>query len=789
MPGTDLVLAVGGAVCLAFAAALWAVSVRRHADARIAAVRDRLNRLEGLADATQASAEAFDSAMLTIEDGEARLAWGGDSLALCARILGARILGAEGLGSEALKLTADDDANPQALVDALMRADPDHRRRLTALFDKGEACAFQVRGAQGLVSVDGRAAGACAWLRLQPQAAADGGLPPAARFAALLDALPLPAWVCTASGVLIWANAAFLRAVDAVSVEDAVTRRLSFDRGASALIAEAAEAGDARQALRWAPVNGQRRAFQVTARPLDGGDVGAWALDVTETEDVRETLKRHIVAHAETLNHLVDGVAIFNAAKRLTFHNTAFAQIWGLEPAWLADGPTHAEVLDRLRQRRRLPETMEYSRWKADELAWYETLGPAPDDLWALPDGRTLRVVRQPHPLGGLLLLFTDMTGDIRLRAQYNGLIQVQQATLDKLNDAVAVFGSDSRLRLHNDAFARFWNVSAATLATASDFDGVVELCVPRLHDRAFWSELKARVADPDPRARIAMSGEAKTSDDRIVSFQSRPLPDGATLIAFADITDTKRLEKAVADRSAALEEAERLKRDFVGNVSYELRTPLTTIIGYSEMLDRAGDGMSERSRGHVASVRAAASQLARSIDDVLDMAQIDADEMALNLGDVHVVELLEEAAGRWSRESSAGGITVQVISDPDIGIIRADAKRLGQSLDHLIENAVLQTPPGGTITLTARRALSEIQLQVSDTGRGIPFHVQAHIFDRFVGRDRGGPGLGLALVKALIELHGGWVALESEPGQGATFTCHLPETAYAGAGQVELEF
>ena len=773
MPGSDFVLAVGGAVCLALAAVLWALSVRRGADARIAAVRERLNRLEGLADATQASAEAFDSAMLTIEDGEARLAWGGDALILCAEVLG---------------LTQTDEPSPYALIDALMEADPDHRRRLTALIEKGEACAFQVRGTQGLVLVDGRAAGACAWVRLQPQIAADGGLPTAARFAALLDALPLPAWVCTASGALIWANLAFLRAVDAASLEDAIARRLTFDRGASALIGEAAEAGDMRQTLRWAPVDGQRRAFQVTARPLEGGDVGAWALDVTDVEDARETLKRHVEAHDETLNHLVDAVAIFNAERRLTFHNTAFAQIWGLEPAWLADGPTHAEVLDRLRQRRRLPETMDYSRWKADELAWYETLGPAPDDLWALPDGRTLRVVRQPHPLGGLLLLFTDMTGDIRLRAQYNGLIQVQQATLDKLNDAVAVFGSDSRLRLHNEAFARFWNVTTAMLETASDFDGVVELCVPRLHDRALWSELKARVADPDPRARIAVSGEAKTSDDRIVAYQSRPLPDGATLIAFADVTDTKRLEKAVTDRSAALEEAERLKRDFVGNVSYELRTPLTTIIGYSEMLERAGDTMSERSRGHVVSVRAAANQLARSIDDVLDMAQIDADEMALDIGDVGVAQLLEDAAARWSRDASAGGITVQVLNDPNIGMIRADAKRLGQSLDHLIENAVLQTPPGGTITLTARRALSEIQLQVSDTGRGIPFHVQAHIFDRFVGRDRGGPGLGLALVKALIELHGGWVALESEPGQGATFTCHLPETAYAGAGgQSEL--
>jgi signal transduction histidine kinase len=775
MTSPDLVLvAAGGAVCLAMAATLWAMSVRRRADQRVAMLRERIDRLEGLADATQAEAEAFDSAMLTVEEGQVRLAWGGDSLGLCASMLGLD--------------PAEGTALPEAVVDGLMRADPDHRRRLSALFDAGAACAFQVRGAQGFVSVDGRAAGACAWLRLQPLIATDGGLPSAERFAALLDTLSHPAWVCSASGPLIWANKSWLEAVDAASVEDAVARKLAFDRGATALIAEAAKLGERREVLRWAPIKGQRRAFRINAQPLDGGDIGAWAVDATEAEEMREGLKRHIEAHDETLNHLGDAVAIFSPDKKLAFHNSAFAQLWGLEPAWLAEGPSHGEVLDRLRQRRRLPETVDYSRWKSDELGWYEALGPAPDDLWTLPDGRTLRVVRQPHPLGGLLLLFSDVTGELRLRAQYNALIQVQQATLDKLNDAVAVFGSDGRLRIHNEAFASFWNVSVAALDAAFDFDDVVELCVPRLHDAQFWRELKGRVTDPDPRARVAVSGETKTSDDRIVAFQSRPLPDGATLVAFADITDTRRLERAVAERSAALAEAERLKRDFVGNVSYELRTPLTTIIGYSELLDRTGDALPDRSRGYVAAVRAAASQLARSIDDVLDMAQIDAGEMALDLGDVHIAGLLGEAAARWSREATAGEVKIEIACDPEIGVIRADVRRLAQSLDHLMENALMQTPPEGVVTLAARRATSEIQIQVSDTGRGIPFHVQAHIFDRFVGRDRGGPGLGLALVKALIELHGGWVALESEPGQGATFTCHLPEVAYAGSGQAELQ-
>jgi signal transduction histidine kinase len=283
------------------------------------------------------------------------------------------------------------------------------------------------------------------------------------------------------------------------------------------------------------------------------------------------------------------------------------------------------------------------------------------------------------------------------------------------------------------------------------------------------------------------MEGEVKTSEGRIVEYRSRPLPDGATLIAFTDVTDARQLQEALADREAALSEAQRLKRDFVGNVSYELRTPLTTIIGYSELLEHAGEGLSERARGHAGAVKQAATQLARSIDDVLDMAQIDADEMALDVDDVNVADLLIRVASEWRKAAEAQKVSISVERPDDLGVIRGDPKRLTQVMDHLVENALAQTPPGGTVTLAARKALGEIQLSVSDTGRGIPFHVQAHIFDRFIGRERGGPGLGLALVKALTELHGGWVALESEPGAGATFTCHLPEEAQALTSQREL--
>ena len=474
--------------------------------------------------------------------------------------------------------------------------------------------------------------------------------------------------------------------------------------------------------------------------------------------------------------------------RRLAFHNGAFAELWALEQAWLAERPSHAEWLDRLRQRRRLPETVDYAAFKARELARHGELEASPETIWRLPDERTLRVVGQPHPEGGLTMLFSDITPELRLKAQFNHLIQVQKATLDKLTDAVAVFGADARLKLHNEAFERFWEVSPEQLGLALDFDGVVELCRRRAHDLQFWRDLKGRITDPDPRARAAISGELETADRRIVAHQSRPLPDGATLISFADVTDTRRLEGALADREVALAETERLKREFVGSVSYELRTPLTTILGYSELLEREAEDIGARRRGHIGAIRLAATQLGRSINDVLAMAEIDAGEMTLEVEDVDVSGLIAAAVTRWSGEAGEAAVTLGATAGGAApGLIRGDPHRLAEVIDHLTENALRHTPPGGAVTLSAEQAPGEVRLQVADTGRGIPFHVQAHIFDRFSGQDQGGAGLGLALVKALVELHGGWVALESEPGAGATFTCHLPELARAPDGRPEL--
>ncbi|MFN3878225.1 MAG: ATP-binding protein [Brevundimonas sp.] len=762
-------VATAGAAGLAMAVSAWALLLRGRLNET--AVQAERERVEALADLSRHDAmlRAFDDVSLALTpEGQAAGAPIG-SAELIARLAGdSDDVGAAVLAK--LKITHD------ALIEALVQS--------------GQAF-------EGLVALDdvepwrieGRVAGGSAWLRLSPASrftltgadAIESGL------AMLGDASPMPTWVVDGTGKLAWANRAWLAEINAETIEAAIEEGLSFDRGADALVAEAARLGVRQEGFRWTTGGGARRAWRIIAEPAGGGAVTAFAIEVTEAEETRDTLRRHVEAHDETLNHLADAVAIFGPQKRLAFHNTAFQTLFDIDAAWLDERPTHAELLDRLRQRRSLPEVVDYAGWKARELEFYGASEASPDDSWSLPDGRTLRVVRQPHPLGGILLIFSDITDELKLRSRFNAQIQVQRATLDKLNDAVAVFGSDGRLRLHNEAFEIFWNLSVDRIAAASDFDALAELCKAVLPDPALWLGLKARVADPDPESRVAISGEGRTVDGRVAAWQTRPLPDGATLVAFSDVTARRGLEQALVQREQALAESQALKREFVGSVSYELRTPLTTIVGYSELLETMGD-LPERSRQHAGAIRIAASQLARSIDDVLDMAQIDAGEMELSLGDMRVSDLLSQAAEKVRARVEGRGATLTVSCPADLKPIRADEHRIGQALDHLLENAARAVSEGGAVELKAETGAAEVRLTVSDTGRGIPYHLQAHVFDRFVRRERGGPGVGLALVKALVELHGGWAEVESEPGKGAAFILHLPLGASTTAAAPELQ-
>ncbi|MEM8920202.1 MAG: ATP-binding protein, partial [Pseudomonadota bacterium] len=697
----------------------------------------------------------------------------------------------EGLGD----LEARDGAGQDATL----------RQRLQQLRTEGAPFSLTIIGPSGrFLEADGRTAGARAVLWITDttikgleESGARGRLEEARQvvardptaFLEMLGKAPFPAWRLSGVGKLQWANDAYLEAVDATHLDQALDRQIMLDKFVAPQGQKALAEGGEHSEVRHISIGGDRRAMRVVMFPLSGG-VGGMAFDVTEEEHARETLDRHVKAHDETLNHVADGVAIFGADRKLVYHNRAFGEIWDLDPAFLLERPDHGALLDRLREKRKLPTQSNYAGWRADELAYYQgEKNDVAESLWNLPDGRTLRVTRQRHPLGGQLLLFKDITDELTLRTEYNALIQVQSATLDNLHEAVAVFGADGSLRLSNRAFERLWNLESDDLDAQPDFETITAACAPLFHDKSVWAAIKGRVTNPSPEARQEFRGEMKRSDGKTVTFLTQPLPDGATLIAFVDVTASRRVEDALRDRAEAFEAADRLKTEFVRNVSYQLRSPLTTILGYAEFLESERNAkLAPAQREHVTSILQAGDHLSKLIENILDLAMIEAGRMELDLSDVNVRKVIDESIAMMVGNASDTEVSIEVECDKKIGSIRADERRIKQILFNLLTNALKFTAPGDKITVSAEKLDGVVRLSVTDTGRGVAYERQAQAFDAFNSSDNRGAGLGLALVRSFVQLHGGWVAMRSAPGDGATVFCCLPEVAAPQIDRPELE-
>jgi signal transduction histidine kinase len=251
-------------------------------------------------------------------------------------------------------------------------------------------------------------------------------------------------------------------------------------------------------------------------------------------------------------------------------------------------------------------------------------------------------------------------------------------------------------------------------------------------------------------------------------------------LSTYLDVTDTARVERALRERNEALETAGRLKSEFIANVSYELRTPLNAILGFAEILANQYFGpLSERQLDYSRGIIESSQRLMSLINDILDLATIEAGYLALETGRIEVRDMLEAVMTLTRERARSQDLSLTMSCAPGIDAIEADERRLKQALFNLISNAMKFTPAGGSVRLEARLEDGDLIFAVSDTGVGIPAADQERVFDKF---ERGNPhsrdsgaGLGLSLVKSLIELHGGSITIDSEPDSGTTILCRLP--------------
>ena len=644
--------------------------------------------------------------------------------------------------------------------------------------------------AGGHIEADGRATGGRAILRLREVAGRKRDLAKileqhrllvrdtlAGR--TLLNALPLPVWFRHSDGRIEWVNDAYVKAVEARDDKEVRERQIELleTRQREAVLAALTKGAPYRERVHLISA-GARKAHDVVVLPLEGATVGA-AIDVAALETAQGELVRHVAAYERTLDRVATGVAIFGPDQRLTFFNEAYRKLWLLDPHWLATKPSDSELLDRLRELSRLPEVGNYRDWKAKLLAGYKT-GTEYEDWWHLLDGRTIHVVSAQRPDGGLTYLYDDATERFALESRYNAMIDAQRETLDSLKEGVAVFATDGRLKIFNSAFAQIWRLSRTTLGEGPHIDEIIGACNALYDDLPTWARISRAVTGISDR-RQQVAGQMTRPDQSVIDFAVSPLPDGATLITFVDVTDTKRYEQTLLERNDALVAADRLKNHFISHVSYELRTPLTNIIGFSELLSspRTGD-LNGKQREYLNDISASSRTLLAIINDILDLATIDAGALELKLAPVRVAAVVETAVlGVRDRANRARlNLDIRVAQDADEFV--ADEARVRQVLYNLLSNAIGFSKPSDTISISAWREAGMMAFAVEDKGVGIPKEQQQRVLERFESRSQGskhrGAGLGLSIVKSLVELHGGSMSLESEPGHGTRVTVRFPE-------------
>ena len=599
---------------------------------------------------------------------------------------------------------------------------------------------------------------------------------------AMFEAVPVPVWRRDRNLAVVDCNAAYAAALDTTrDAALAASRELAPEsgRGKALELARAAAAGTTSTETHHVVIGGSRHLLEITETPdREGGTIG-FAIDRTDREAAEAELQRHISAHGGVLENIHAAVAIYGADKRLKFCNAAFAGLWGIETDWLATGPSLDELLERLRERRRIPEFADFRAFKRQQLAMFTSLIEPQQELLHLPDDRTLSLTISPHPLGGLVFVYEDVTDRLALERSYNTLIEVQRESLDNLFESIAVIGSDGRLKLHNPAYRKIWGLSEADLAGEPHISEIVEKTRRFYDDGGNWPILKSRII-----ARISAGALERDLLDRadgtVLQVATVPLPDGNMLLSYQDVTDTQRVERALRERNEALETAGRLKSEFIANVSYELRTPLNAIIGFAEILANEYFGaLTPRQLDYSRGILDSSQRLLSLINDILDLATIEAGYMTLETARVDIHDMLDAVLTLTRERARNQDLQLDIQCPAEIGTVEADERRLKQALFNLVSNAIKFTPPGGSIRVEAERAGDELVLSVADTGVGIPVADQARIFEKFERGDpsltQTGAGLGLSLVKSLVELHGGTVTMQSSPEQGTTVYCRLP--------------
>jgi signal transduction histidine kinase len=600
----------------------------------------------------------------------------------------------------------------------------------------------------------------------------------------LIEAAPMPMWFRGPDLRISLVNSAYVRAVEATDAASVVRDQIELIEAVDGLTA-AQVAGQTRdrnmpiERIVQATIGNQRRSLRVSDLPLGADGVAGYAVDIEEMEEQGRAFRAFREAERSMLDLLSVGVAQFDADRRLSFANQPFNRIFGLPASVLIDPPDFDRFLDIARDRGRLPELRDFPAWRRELGGWFRNDGPV-EDAWTLQDNTHLRIAALPMPDGGLVLVAEDRSEQLALSATRDTLLRTRTATFDSLFESLAVFAPDGRMQLWNRRFPQIWGIEEEFVDQHPHVDALLDRItqvLARPGQRAAIGEV-VRLATLERKQR---GGRVTLSSGRTLEFAGVPLPDGNGLLTVLDVTDSTKAEAALRERNSALEEADAVKTRFLANMSYEFRTPLTSIGGFAELLQSGVAGeLSAQGKDYVAAIITSVQRLTTQIESVLDLTQSEAGLLPMATESVDLLPFVTRIVREREEAIEARHIGVDLRGDKSAGTIMADQRQLGRAIGNILDNAIAAVPEKtGRVLVALARRKNSVTIVVSDNGPGMKPGELARALDGYAVAQNGDGkekrGLGLPLARQLIEAHGGRLEIQSERGAGTTATIALP--------------
>jgi signal transduction histidine kinase len=510
--------------------------------------------------------------------------------------------------------------------------------------------------------------------------------------------LPLAVWSRPVSGPPDW-SAGGLRTDTGTPLASAAAK-------AATEHCPATPASDGKQRLRIElPSEPAAEPFVVDAIevPGEGGGKLGFAIAASAALEAERTLDRVIRTMTETFAHLTAGLAIFDRNQALTMFNPALLRMWQVDAGWLARRPTLGEVLGALRTKRRIPETADFHAWcrrltdlfKDTDAADYE-------ELWHLADGSNILVLARPHPHGALALVFDDVTERLWLEQRYRHSIDLRLATLDRLEEGLAVFGPDGLLQLVNSAFHNIWDTDAETVRPSMHAGELLPMIRGLTVETEVWARLMTFITGEADRH--AWAARLSLGSGRILSARFSALPDGSTMAVFGDVTDSERIALALRERNEALEAAQEMRGAMLDQISYRLRNPLNTIFGFGQLIGDSRFGpLTDAQRGYAEGILESARHLLASVDEVTEMAGLELGPLGDSQDESNLGDTLMLTARLLEKRTTEEGVTLRVARCDLESLPAVDVGRLRQIVFSLVTGAICRCRAGGTIELGAR--------------------------------------------------------------------------------------